>query len=902
MFKSLQVLLLVIAFMNLFGASTYAACPLADLNHDCRVDMLDVRILAESWLAPPESSADLNGDDSIDMDDFTILADQWYETGIPLVINEIMASNSSIYRDPQGQYDDWIEIYNYGNNSIDIGGMYLTDDLSDPTRWRIPANNRIPAHGYLLIWADNDTADAGLHANFRLSADGEQVGLFASDGVTLIDSLIFGKQTVDISYGRFPDADDELCFFAFPSPAARNEGAYLGEVAEIGFSHTRGFYDTPFYVTLATETEDAVIYYSLDGSEPYQVSDRGIAFGSVYTNPILVGRTTCLRAVAVKPGWKPTDVVTQTYLFLDDVIRQDYQATLNAGFPNTWGSFSSPDYGMDRDVIGTFDARGRPNGDDKYNRIYATTIRNDLISIPTLSIVMNIDDMFGREGIYSNPTQHGIAYERPASVELVYPDGTEGFQINCGIRIQGGAFRNFSLTTKKSFRLLFKRMYGPTKLQFPLFGEDATDSFDTIVLRAGANDGYSWSSARYTEQYTRDEFGRSLQRAAGHASAHGIFVHLYINGIYWGLYNPCERPDNSFSASYYGDDREDWDAIHDNSATDGNMTAWNQMIAKCRQAATSNDAYLELQGHNLDGTRNPAISPLLDVTNYIDYLIVNLWGGNWDWPWKNWWAGRDRSENSTGFKFYNWDFENTIGNNLDRSTLNKNALNNNFSQAGVPHESLKQNVEYRLLFADRVHRFFFNGGILTPESLILRYADLAAGVERAIVAESARWGDQHHSTPLTLEDWYDRDGNFNDGRAGRDWILGYYLPQRSDIVLQQFRNAGLYPYVDAPVFRVNGSYQHGGLISTHDELSIFVPAGTIWYTLDGSDPRQNVESSDDSTSTALVAENTDKRVLVPTGPIADGWNSSTDFDDSDGMYRLTRRRRIRTKLGLPKPH
>ncbi|MFC1633854.1 CotH kinase family protein, partial [Planctomycetota bacterium] len=872
------------ALLSIFlSGPAYTACPPADLNRDCRVDLLDVRILAESWLAPPESSVDLNGDDSVDMGDFALLADQLYEIGIPLVINELMASNSTFLRDPQGQYDDWIEIHNFGVETIDAGGMYLTDDMSVPTKWWIPAKNRIPAGGYLLIWADNNTADAGLHANFKLSAGGEQISLFDSDGVTLIDSVAFGEQVSDISFGRYPDAGDDLRFFGFPSPAARNDGGYLDEIAEIGFSKKRGFYNTPIYITLATETEDAVIYYSLDGSEPYEATHRGIAYGTVYTEPILISRTSCLRAAAVRPGWMPTKIVAHTYLFLDDVVRQNYQDTLNAGFPTSWGSFSSPDYGMDRDIIGTFNARGQPNGDDRYNGIYATTIRSDLMSIPSLSIAMNVDDMFGRDGIYSNPTQHGIAYERPVSVELIYPDETEGFQVNCGIRIQGGAFRNFSLATKKSFRLLFKGMYGPTKLQFPLFGKDAADDFDTIVLRAGANDGYSWSSARYTEQYTRDEFGRSLQRATGHAGAHGTFVHLYINGMYWGLYNPCERPDNSFSASYYGGERDNWDAIHDNSASSGNLTAWNQMIAKCQQAANSNEAYLELQGRNPDGMRNPATPHLLDVTNYVDYLIVNLWGGNWDWPWKNWWAGRDKSDSSTGFKFYNWDYENTMGNNLGRSPLNKNALNNNFSQAGVPHQSLRQNAEYRLFFADRVHRIFFNEGVLTPVSLIRRYAALANTIERAIVAESARWGDQHHSTPLTLENWYDRDGNFSDGRAGRDWILKYYLLQRSDIVLQQFRDAGLYPNVDAPVYYIDGAYQHGGSISTRDALSMNAPTGTIWYTLDGADPRQKAESSSDSSSVTLVAENIDKRVLVPVRGIGDNWRSSARYNDSSWM-------------------
>jgi len=809
-----------------------------------------------------------------------IAVEEVYSAELPLVINEFMASNSSEIRDPQGEYEDWIEIYNYGNDAIDIGGLYLTDNLTTPTKWRFPDDKSwvttIGAGGYLLIWADNDIADSGLHANFKLSAGGEEIGLFDIDGITLIDSIVFDEQSADISYGRYPDANDNLRFFGFPSPGGQNNNAYSGEVSEVEFSHRRGFYDESFFVTIATETEDAVIYYTLDGSDPhyYQATRIGqFVEGTVYTNPISIDKTTCLRAKAVKPGFKTTNGAAQTYIFLDDVIVQDRQATLEAGFPSSWGG-TSPDYGMDRDVIGQ-------NNEDLFGGIYARTIRDDLKSLPTMSISMEIDDMFGSDGIYTHSTSHGINWERPASVELFYPDGREGFQVSCGIRIHGGWFRSHSGTKKHSFRLLFKGIYGPTKLEYPLFGEGAAESFDTIVLRAGANDGYSWSAARYTEQYTRDEFGRELQRATGNASAHGMFVHLYINGIYWGLYNPVERPDNAFSASYYGGERDNWDAIHDNAANEGDMTVWNQMIAKCRQAPNSNEVYQELQGNNPDGTVNPAYPNLLDVTNYVDYLIVNLWGGNWDWPWKNWWAGRDRSDNSTGFKFYCWDYENTIGNNLGRSPLNKNALNNNFSQAGVPHQSLKQNTEYRLLFADRVHKFFFNGGILTPESLINRYANLAADVERAVVAESARWGDQHHNRPLTLEEWYDSDHNYNDGRAGRDWILNYYLRQRSDIVLQQFRNAGLYPNVDAPVFYVNGSYVHGGHIASDNILSMTSSTGNIWYTLDGSDPRLAGASQPGGiTSTTLVAEEAEKRVLVPTRSISNNWKGGQPFDDS----------------------
>jgi len=692
------------------------------------------------------------------------------QAGIPLAINEFMASNSSCIQDPQRQYDDWIEIHNYGLDAIDIGGMYLTDNLADPTKWRIPTYNpaatTITSGGYLLIWADNETTDAGLHANFKLNADGEEIGLFDSDGITLIDSIAFGGQTTDISYGRYPDADPNQRFFSVPSPGAQNISAYSGEVAEAEFSHNRGFYVTPFSVTIATETDGAVIYYTLDGSEPFGTDSGGRApNGIAYAGPVPINKTTYLRAKAVKPGWMPSKINTQTFIFLDDVLQQPRSPS---GFPSSWGG-TSADYEMDPDIVR--DPR------------YSGKMKDALLSIPSMSLVTTNSDMFDSpDGIYANPNGHGVSWERPGSMELIYPDGTDGIQVDCGIRIHGGAFRNWGLTKKKSFRLLFKGIYGPTRLRYSLFGEDAVEQFDTVVLRAGANDGYSWNSAKYTEQYTRDEFGRSLQRATSNVGSHGIFVHLYVNGLYWGLYNPCERPDASFSANYYGGDKEDWDSIHDLSASNGDTAAWNQMTSKCRQAAYSDEAYQELQGNNPDGTLNPAYPNLLDVTNYIDYIIVNLWGGNWDWPWKNWWAGRDRSVNSTGFKFYCWDYENTMGNNLGRSPLNKNALQNNFSSAGVPHENLSSNAEYRLLFADRVHKFFFNGAILTPESLIRRYTDMADTVEKAIITESARWGDQHHHPPLTLEEWYDHDFNYNDGRAGRDWILKYYIPQRSDIV------------------------------------------------------------------------------------------------------------------------
>jgi hypothetical protein len=253
-------------------------------------------------------------------------------SAVPLVINEFMASNNSSAQDPQGQYDDWIELYNYGSDAIDISGMYLTDNLSVPTKWRISSDSRsatiIPAGGFVLIWADNDTADAGLHANFRLGAVGEEIGLFDSDGSTLIDIVIFLDQTTDISYGRYPDANDVWRFISEPTPGAENSGGYLGLVAEPEFSHGHGFYTEAFSVTIATETKDAEIYYTLDGREPYDTSGVGRHPGGiVYTDPIPITKTTHLRVKAIKPGWKPSNIETRSYIFLEPDVR-DFSSNL----------------------------------------------------------------------------------------------------------------------------------------------------------------------------------------------------------------------------------------------------------------------------------------------------------------------------------------------------------------------------------------------------------------------------------------------------------------------------------------------------------------------------------------------------------------------------------------------
>lgn len=145
-----------------------------------------------------------------------------------LYINEFMASNDFFWADEFGEFEDWIEIYNPGTDSVDIGGMYITDDLANPTAWQIPDttpdSTTVEPGGFLLLWADKESEQGILHVEIKLSGDGEQIGLFSSDATNNIpiDTLTYPAQTTDISRGRNPDGSDTWEFFSTPTPGASN--------------------------------------------------------------------------------------------------------------------------------------------------------------------------------------------------------------------------------------------------------------------------------------------------------------------------------------------------------------------------------------------------------------------------------------------------------------------------------------------------------------------------------------------------------------------------------------------------------------------------------------------------------------------------------------------------------
>jgi len=829
----------------------------ADLDQSGFVDISDLIILVEQWLDQGGCSglicADLNTDFSVDSQDFSWMADFWQKPVAQILINEFMASNNSTIEDPQeaGESPDWIELYNASAKTLDLGGMYLTDDLSNPTKWQIPASITIDPSGFLVFWADDDDEQGDYHTNFRLSAGGEEIGLFDSSSV-LIDSIDFSTipQTTDISYGRYADGDNDLRFFSIPTPGLANDGAYAGLVDDTKFSHDRGFYTSEFSVIISSDTEGAEIRYTLDGSTPTEMH------GSIYSAPVEISNsngTATLRAAAFKPGWMSTNIDTHTYIFANNVKNQITPApgvSPATGWPPqcdlppvavpNYNTTLIYDYGMDPDVVN--------------DPAYSDLIDDALLSLPTISIVTDLPNLFHpTTGIYSNPLGRDIAWERPASVELINPDGTEGFQINAGLRLRGNSGR-LPISPKHSWRLFFRSEYGNSTLGFPLFGDEGVDEFDKIDLRDEHTAGWSWLHDP-TAVFVKDLFTRLNQKEMGHPYTRGhSWYHMYLNGHYWGTLHTQERAEANFAATNYGGDREDYDALKAYGVMellDGNFDAYNRLWQEATAGFASNFDYYRVQGMNTDGTRNPAYERLLDVDNVIDYMLINFFVGNLDGPVNsdvivaNFRAFYNRV-NPDGWKFVHHDTDLSML-TLDWDVTGPFVTGQNFEHFNPHwlHQRLTTNVDYKIRFADRVYKHFFNAGLLTPQTATANFLYLTNQIEMSIIAESARWGDAKNSNlvpadentiPLTKNDWIAAvNSKIND-------FFNASPLTRTDIVLNQIKADNWYPNIDPPIFYIDGMQQHNGYVAPGVNLTMANPngSGTMYYTVDGTDPRETL--------------------------------------------------------------
>ncbi|MCL5282209.1 MAG: CotH kinase family protein, partial [Planctomycetes bacterium] len=743
---------------------------------------------------------------------------------VPVAINEIMASNRRTLADPQGEFDDWIELYNKSSAAVDVGGCYLTDDLSDPTKWQIPANTptatTIAAHGYLLIWADGQVAATGLHAGFKLNNQGEEVGLFGADGVTLIDSCSFGPQQTDISYGRFPDGGPDWRTSVSPTPGAANAILYEGIVEAPQISVASGFCAEPFTVTITTATPAATIYYSLDGSDPLNPnatkSRSAASMGSVYTTTLKITKTTTLKAVATKSGWKQSGVSTERYVFLGSDLL----------------SFTSP---LPIGVIDTF------------GKTVSTA------DVPAFGFFVNTG-ADGRAAV-TGP----IDFVGPASINVRGKSSAGFAKKQYHIETQDGQGRD-----KKVSILGF-----PPESDWVLQGMYSDKSLMRNVLP------YQWSNELgQWAAHTRfiELFLNSDDSAVTMSDYIGVYVFMEnikvgSNRVDVAKLGPGDNTEPAISGGYLiAKDKVD---PEDQSFTTGrglSLVFKDPIGPHLSQAQKDwiknyvNTFEAALYGANFTDPIN-GYAQFIDVGSFIDnHIIVEL------------------SKNIDGFRlstYYHkdrngklvmgpvWDYDLSLGNaNYNDGWHATGWYYSLLGDGDYPYwRRLFEDPEFRLRYADRW--FGLRRNLFTTNRLLGIVADYATLLDEPAARNYARWPTLG---TYVWPNWFIAQTY----REEITWMQGWLAERLTWMDRQIAGEMAPAP----PVFQ-----QQGGPIDPGFELTMSAP-GPIYYTLDGSDPRALAGPLPAPRSVTLLPENAPKRVLVPAGPVDDAWQGGQAFDDS----------------------
>lgn len=539
---------------------------------------------------------------------------------------------------------------------------------------------------------------------------------------------------------KYPALIAVLCFALAP-------GASRAQNAALVFDHPSGFHESAFRLTISTPLPGAAIYFTTNGSTPTPVT------GIQYDRAILIATTTVVRAAAFDREKTLTEIAARTYLFIPAILNQT-----GGQFPKYWGTNEG------WRVPAHYKLSAAMTNDTSHQ-----TLADALLALPSLSVITDPGNLFSPEtGIYVHPMERGADWERPVNVEMFDARGRSVFQINCGLRIHGGMSRRPEESPKHSFRLAFKRRYGLPKLRVSLFGPDGPNEFDDLVLRAGSNDTWLDSNGAHRRQaaYIRDEWMRRSMSDLGHPSARGFFVHLYLNGVYWGLYNLCERP----GASLLNHDVRKADEIES-----GDPVAWDQMMALANAGLAGERSYQR-------------INQYLDLPEFADYLILNFYAGNSDWDRSaNWYAVRPRIPGGK-FQFLVWDAERA----LEDPEINTMDFDAEESPMRLFHK-LSENATFRTLFAERARRLLLDNGPLSPAQSAARFRTLTNLIAKALPAEAARWGNyrkevhQYKSGPFGL---YTQEEHW---QPEMNRVLNDFFPKRREILLDQFRERGLFP-------------------------------------------------------------------------------------------------------------
>ncbi len=514
-----------------------------------------------------------------------------------LVINEFMSSNSITVADENGDFEDWIEIFNAGTTTINLNGYGLSDDPAEPFRWVFPAIN-LPPGAYLFVWAsgkDRRNTGSPLHTNFSIATEGETLLVTQPSGQRVAQVPPIHVPN-GISYGCKPDGSTNRYFFNQPTPGTSNiTTSYTGIVPNPVFSYPSGFYTQSFDLNISISDNQAQVFYTLDGSEPTESSmpytgaisitsrigvPNGISLIPTNNNtnpgpPYFEGwqppagevfKVNSVRAVAFRPGYLPSKIITNSYL-IDEL------------------------------------------GVDRY-------------SLPVFFMNTDAENLFNDEtGIYvpgnhNNMYQTGDEWERPVHLSFFENDGTLAFSDDLGVRTHGGTTRS---RPRKSLRFYARSEYGDNYVNYKLFPEKQVSFYKRFLLRNSGND---WDQSIF-----RDGFIHFLGRHLNVETQYYRPAILFINGEYWGIHNIRDRYDEHYINTHYGLEENELCILENNSSFIFGNPEGVQHYNNMRSFINNNNLTLS--------SNYEYVKTLMDVQSFTDAQILNIFVMNTDWPGNN---------------------------------------------------------------------------------------------------------------------------------------------------------------------------------------------------------------------------------------------------------------------------
>lgn len=521
-----------------------------------------------------------------------------------IFINEFMSSNGSTIADKDGDFEDWVEIYNASANDVDITGFYLSDRLSNTLRWQFPTQT-IEAGGYLLVFASGkDLKGEELHTNFKISSSGEP--LILSDALgNRVDFIGPVSVPRDNSYGRYPDGSESFITMETPTPGMPN---YDGFRTSLKMSVPSGFYEQPFQLKISSEhSDDIEIFYTTNGNRPDRSSEK-------LSGPIEIKSSSSLE--------------NNPIIFIPT----------NAPSSSDWYRWRTPREDLFKaNVVRALAFKGNNIVSEEIFGVYFVDNNiEERFSLPVISIQINEDALYDHDtglfvpgagyeenplisGFWSGGNFHnrGEDWERSCNFTFFDEEGDLRLDQVLGIRIHGSASRSLPL---KSLRLYARNKYGQSTLDYRFFDSEDRESFKRLLLRNG---GQGFMRSLIEDGLTHEIIAPlNVENQAFQPMV------LFINGAYWGIVNMREHFNRHYFERKYGIDRADLEIIEHTynisfDAVEGTNDDYVSIIE-----------FLENNSIESSETFN-WISSQIDINDLIDYHLAKMFFGVKDWPANN---------------------------------------------------------------------------------------------------------------------------------------------------------------------------------------------------------------------------------------------------------------------------